>query len=89
MKKDRQVSFLKKFGKFVNPYSSGYTIPSDAANSRIDYIFYRTTGALNIKSSTVVMNKPYGGGIYSSDHLGVMTIFTKKTTGIKNMAAVI
>ena len=23
MKKDRQVSFLKKFGKFINPYSSG------------------------------------------------------------------
>lgn len=64
----------------ANPSLSGYTISAQIPNSRIDYIFYRSNGSLDITSSTVVMNTPYTGVAYPSDHYGVMTVFKKHVT---------
>ncbi|MDD8018483.1 MAG: endonuclease/exonuclease/phosphatase family protein [Bacteroidota bacterium] len=72
----------------ANPAVQGYTIPANAPSSRIDFIFYKSTGRLSINSSLVVMNEPYGGINYPSDHLGVMTIFKKSITGVDNKGRV-
>ena len=73
------VKFIDSY-QFANPFSLGYTVPADAPSRKIDYIFYKSTGQLEIKISKIVMNEPYSGYNYPSDHLGVMTIFTKNTT---------
>ncbi|MBI3189262.1 MAG: endonuclease/exonuclease/phosphatase family protein [Ignavibacteriales bacterium] len=69
------AGFWDSFAK-ANPSRSGYTVPSNAPTSKIDFIFYRSTGGLTIDSSTVIMNQPYSAGSFPSDHLGVMTIFS-------------
>ncbi len=76
-------NFFDSYNK-ANPTSPGYTMPSNAPTSRIDYIFYNKDGQLKIDSSTIVMNVPYSGSNYCSDHLGVMSIFSKipSTSGI-------
>ena len=61
--------------KYVNPGSPGYTIPSNAPTTRIDYVFTKNTGSLVPFESDVVMNQPYNGTNYCSDHLGVLTSF--------------
>jgi len=61
----------------VNPSAAGYTVPSNAPASRIDYIFSNIGSLLKIDSSKVVMNAPYSGYSFCSDHLGVMSYFTK------------
>jgi hypothetical protein len=68
---------------FSNPHLPGYTVPAEAPNSRIDFIFEKSTGSLAIDTSMVVLDMPYDGINYCSDHLGVMTIFKRghsKTT---------
>ncbi|UCH64637.1 MAG: T9SS type A sorting domain-containing protein, partial [Ignavibacterium sp.] len=60
---------------YVNPGSPGYTMPSDAPNRRIDYVFSKNTSSLVPFESNVVMNQPYSGNNYCSDHLGVLTYF--------------
>ncbi|MBU2445426.1 MAG: endonuclease/exonuclease/phosphatase family protein [Bacteroidetes bacterium] len=72
-------NFFDSYNK-ANPGLLGYTMPSNAPTSRIDYIFYNKNSQLKIDSSTVVMNVPYRGSNYCSDHLGVMSIFTKTPT---------
>ncbi len=66
----------------INPNLSGNTIPANAPTSRIDYVFYKNNGLLNMSSSSVVMNQPYSGNNYCSDHRGVLTVFSQNTTGI-------
>jgi endonuclease/exonuclease/phosphatase family metal-dependent hydrolase len=61
----------------ANPTSPGYTMPSDAPASRIDYIFYSKQSQFKVDSSWIVMNVPYSGNNYCSDHLGVMSVFTR------------
>ena len=68
---------------FSNPHSPGYTVPAEAPNSRIDFIFEKSTGSLAIDTSMVVLDIPYDGINYCSDHLGVLTVFKRghsKTT---------
>jgi endonuclease/exonuclease/phosphatase family metal-dependent hydrolase len=60
----------------VNPGQNGFTVPAEAPTSRIDYIFRRSPGFLRADSSRVVMNTTYDGSNYTSDHLGVMTVFS-------------
>ncbi len=60
----------------ANPGANGYTIPADAPTSRIDYIFYLSTGNAAINTSLIVMDEIYDNSHYCSDHLGVMTIFS-------------
>ncbi len=73
-------NYFDSFNK-ANPSAAGYTIPSNSPSSRIDYIFYNIGSSLKIDSSKVVMNVPYSG-IFCSDHLGVMSYFTKtESTG--------
>ncbi|MFA6457630.1 MAG: endonuclease/exonuclease/phosphatase family protein [Bacteroidota bacterium] len=66
----------------ANPSLPGYTVPADNPYRRIDFIFTKNSGRLKIALSKVVMDMPYSGYIFPSDHRGVMTIFTKKETGI-------
>ncbi len=66
----------------VNPGNPGYTVPSNAPNTRIDYVFYKNTGNLTVFDSRVVMDRPYSGNNYCSDHLGVLTRFILSPTGI-------
>jgi len=60
---------------YVNPSSPGNTIPSNAPTSKIDYVFLKNTSSIAPFESAVVMNQPYSGGSYCSDHLGVLTSF--------------
>ncbi|MHA2100366.1 MAG: endonuclease/exonuclease/phosphatase family protein [Candidatus Kariarchaeaceae archaeon] len=60
---------------YVNPGSSGFTMPSDVPNRRIDYVFTKSISSLVPFESDVVMNQPYSGNNYCSDHLGVLTLF--------------
>jgi len=60
----------------VNPGQNGFTVPAEAPTSRIDFIFQRSLGQLRADSSRVVMNTTYDGSHYTSDHLGVMTVFS-------------
>ncbi len=76
--------FIDTYRAINPPLQQGYTIPATAPSSRIDFIFYKNTGQLTILSSKVVMDDPYTGISYPSDHWGVMTIFTKNITEIGN-----
>ena len=58
-----------------NPSLSGFTVPAGSASARIDYVFYRRSGALDIGESEVVFATPFAPGQYCSDHYGVMTTF--------------
>jgi endonuclease/exonuclease/phosphatase family metal-dependent hydrolase len=66
---------------YVNPGSPGYTMPSDAPSRRIDYVFSKSTGSLVPYESEVVMNQPYSGNNYCSDHLGVLTYYDDGVLG--------
>lgn len=68
----------------ANPASSGFTVPANSPSSRIDFIFYKSTGNLVIDSSTIVMDQPYDGVHYPSDHLGVMTVLSRDETKVEN-----
>jgi endonuclease/exonuclease/phosphatase family metal-dependent hydrolase len=59
----------------ANPSLPGFTVPAGSASSRIDYVFYGRSGALNITESEVVFTTPFAPGQYCSDHYGVMTTF--------------
>jgi endonuclease/exonuclease/phosphatase family metal-dependent hydrolase len=67
---------------YVNPGGPGYTMPSNAPATRIDYVFTKSTGSLIPFESNVVMNQPYNGTNYCSDHLGVLTSFSIGVLGI-------
>jgi hypothetical protein len=67
---------------YVNPGSSGFTMPSNAPNTRIEYMFMKNTGSLTPFEADVVMNQPYNGINYCSDHLGVLTLFNTAVLGI-------
>ena len=61
------ASFWDSFAE-ANPGLPGYTVPSNAPTSKIDYVFYKYTGQLIIDSSVVIMDQPYNGNSYCSDH---------------------
>ena len=67
----------------VNPTNPGFTAPSNAPSNRIDYIFLKSTGHLSVVDSRVVMNQPYSGNNFCSDHLGVLTRFVLNPVGIE------
>lgn len=79
IKKFTNVSHLDTYAE-VNPSSPGYTIPSSSPYRKIDYIFVNKFTKLNIDTSYIVMDEPYDGINYCSDHLGVVTIFTDTDT---------
>lgn len=62
-----------------NPSEPGYTVPSHDPTSRIDYIFQTSKSYLGIDTSYIVMDTPFYGYNYCSDHLGVMIIFREGT----------
>jgi endonuclease/exonuclease/phosphatase family metal-dependent hydrolase len=65
---------------FSNPNDPGYTVPSSSPTARIDFVFEKSTGSLAIDTSMVVIDEPYDGTDYCSDHLGVLTIFQQDLT---------
>ena len=75
------ANFWDSFAE-ANPGIPGYTVPSNAPTSKIDYVFYKYTGQLLIDSSKVIMDQPYSGNSYCSDHLGVMTTFSLNPSSI-------
>ncbi len=60
---------------YVNPGSPGFTRHSNAPANKIDYVFLKSTASIAPFESAVVMNQPYSGTSYCSDHLGVLTTF--------------
>jgi endonuclease/exonuclease/phosphatase family metal-dependent hydrolase len=75
------ANFWDSFAE-ANPGIPGYTVPSNAPTSKIDYVFYKYTGQLLIDSSRIIMDQPYSGNSYCSDHLGVMTTFSFNPSSI-------
>ncbi|HHB77959.1 MAG TPA: hypothetical protein ENK85_01845 [Saprospiraceae bacterium] len=59
----------------VHPNASGFTIPSNNPNAKIDYVFYTHQNELIPASSETVMDGMIVNNLYRSDHLGVMTQF--------------
>jgi endonuclease/exonuclease/phosphatase family metal-dependent hydrolase len=82
------ASFWDSFAE-INPGLQGYTVPSNAPTSKIDYVFYKYTGQLNIDSSVIIMDQSYSGNNYCSDHLGVMTIFSLNPSSIDDGGSLI
>jgi endonuclease/exonuclease/phosphatase family metal-dependent hydrolase len=70
--------------KEANPGIPGYTVPSNSPNTRIDYIFYSNISSFHVDSSKVVMDAPFTGELYCSDHLGVLSVFKEGSAGIHN-----
>jgi endonuclease/exonuclease/phosphatase family metal-dependent hydrolase len=68
----------------VNPESQRYTISTDSSTSKIDFIFFKQTGHLIIDSSLVIMDQPYSGKYYCSDHFGVMSTFSINPSSVDN-----
>ena len=66
----------------VNPGDPGYTMPSNAPNAKIDYVFYKNTGSLAIDTSIIVMDQPYSGSNFCSDHLGILTTFKEGVVSV-------
>jgi endonuclease/exonuclease/phosphatase family metal-dependent hydrolase len=66
----------------VNPGDPGYTMPSNAPNAKIDYVFYKNTGSLAIDTSIIVMDQPYSGNNFCSDHLGILTTFKEGVVSV-------
>jgi endonuclease/exonuclease/phosphatase family metal-dependent hydrolase len=73
---------------FVNPGSPGYTVPSNAPTSKIDYVFIKNTGKITPFESAVVMNQPYNGNSYCSDHLGVLTSFNENVVNVDDGSSI-
>jgi len=70
--------------KVINPNSNGYTYPTGGLFKKIDYIFVKDNSYLEINDSELVMNSPYDGQHYPSDHCGVFTTLSpsEETLGI-------
>ena len=73
---------------YVNPGSPGNTFPSNAPTSKIDYVFLKNITSIAPFKSSVVMNQPYSGNNYCSDHLGVLTYFTNGTLDVDDESSV-
>jgi len=73
--------YISTFAK-VNPGDPGYTMPSNAPNAKIDYVFYKNTGSLAIDTSFIVMDQPYSGNNFCSDHLGILTTFKEGVVSV-------
>lgn len=58
----------------LHPLLPGYTVPIDAPNAKIDYVFYKSA-ELKPDSARVVLNERFRG-TWPSDHCGVMTVFS-------------
>lgn len=76
---ESDLFFYDSFGD-ANPGATGYTMPADNPTARIDYLFFGNSGSLVLDTSYIVMDTPYDGSNFTSDHLGVMTIFTASET---------
>ncbi len=73
---------------YVNPGSPGNTVPSNAPTSKIDYVFLKNTASIAPYESAVVMNQPYSGNNYCSDHLGVLTSFRDGVLDIEDESSI-
>lgn len=60
---------------YINPGVPGYTIPSNAPNDRIDYIFLKDGQYGEILDSKQVLKTPNAQNLYPSDHIGVASTF--------------
>jgi endonuclease/exonuclease/phosphatase family metal-dependent hydrolase len=65
-----------------NPGNPGYTIPSNSPNAKIDYVFYKNAGSFVIDTSIIVMDQPYSGNNFCSDHLGILTTFKEGVVSV-------
>lgn len=67
----------------ANPGQPGYTIPAEAATSRIDFQFTRHNGQPWVPDSCrVVMTRTYDGTHTLSDHLGVLSVYDLSATDV-------
>ncbi len=69
----------------ANPGKSGATVPASSPSSKIDYVFYKNIGQLEVLKSLVIMGSPYDGVYYCSDHRAVLTEFTGNVTDVALM----
>ena len=68
------VRYLDSWAE-MNPGRSGFTVPAESPNARIDYIFLRDGDKSRVTGSQLVLEKPNEHGIYPSDHIGVFSTF--------------
>ncbi len=68
-------SFYYSSYQYVNPSLNGYTVPAENPTRKIDYIFLKNNSEFGLDTSVVVIDEPYDGVHYPSDHRGLLTIF--------------
>ena len=71
------TTFIDSYA-ITNPDNNGYTVPSNAPDKRIDYIFISNIGQLEADTSFVVSDTAIIDDIYSSDHLAVLSVFKER-----------
>lgn len=73
---ESDTTFIDSYA-ITNPESHGYTVPSNAPNKRIDYVFMSNIGSLQADTSFVVPDSVILLNLYTSDHLAVVSVFTE------------
>ena len=71
---ESDTTFIDSYA-LTNPGMAGYTVPSNAPDSRIDYIFSGNISSLTADTSFVVSDSAIIPNLYSSDHLAVLSVF--------------
>lgn len=64
--------------QIANRLESGFTFPSHQPKHRIDYILFSPPDAFEVEEIRTVGNVPNSGGIYPSDHLGLVALLRFK-----------
>ena len=59
--------------EYANPGLNGFSYEAGNLYKKIDYIFIKDNSFLAITQSDMVINNPYDGIHYPSDHLGILT----------------
>jgi endonuclease/exonuclease/phosphatase family metal-dependent hydrolase len=75
------VRYLDSWNE-INPGDPGFTIPSDAPDARIDYIFLKESERDSINDSYLILDEPNENNIFPSDHIGILSSFTTTMTKI-------
>jgi endonuclease/exonuclease/phosphatase family metal-dependent hydrolase len=84
--KGSDTTFFDSYA-MTNPGSSGYTVPSNSPNKRIDYIFIENYSSLGADTSFVISDSVVILDLYRSDHLAVQSILKEiNNAGVENNA---
>ncbi len=65
--------------QIVNGAEGGFTFPSHSTKHRIDYVLFSPPNAFEVREIRTVGDVPDLGGVYPSDHLGLVAVLRVKS----------